>query len=163
MSVFAALLLASAPAQVQPATVYCDFFDEGQIVPMSLPNGDGWDARVRFVRDGQEFKSAFIVGPPLFSSTRGLTSYSVGGSGQMTKTDGKAGQWKIKRFDAAGFLMVRGKSSLELSQAPDRPGHYFGTWKISDVLDGMSMNSSGSIGCEVLESDVPISWDSYRP
>ena len=159
MMTLVAWILAGAAAQSQPATVYCSFFEEGESIPAVLPGDDGWDARIRFQPEGTKKRTAFLVGPPLFSSSKGLTSYSAGGSGGISKTEAKVGPWNVSRFDVTGFALERGKSTITLSQSADRPGHFTGAWNISDKLDGMVMEASGPIGCEVLDQDVSIRWD----
>jgi hypothetical protein len=79
----------------------------------------------------------------------------------MTKKESKPALWNVQRFDPAGFVLLRGKSSIELTHSADRPGHFTGTWHISDKLDGMVMDASGPIGCDVLDQDVSIRWDNY--
>ena len=159
MSFLTAFVLAGAAAQAQPATVYCTFFEEGESLPAVLPGENGWDARIRFQPEGTKKRTAFLVGPPLFSSAKGLTSYSMGGSGGMSKSEAKAGPWTVKSFDEFGFALARGNSTITLRQSADNPGQFTGTWHISDKLDGMVLEASGPIACAVLDQDVSIRWD----
>lgn len=161
------IALAAATVALQPMTIHCEFLDEGESAAETLPDADGWDARIRLEPKGKSYDFAMIDGPPLFSSSKGLANYSGtlshAGGISVTRSQAKAGAWKVKRFDANGLQLLRGGGRIDLALAAGSPGGFVGTWRISQSMGHVFMDGEGQVICRTLQTDAPTAWDNYRP
>ena len=163
-----ALLLFSAAANPAPLTLHCEIFDDGETISETIPDANGWDARLTVVPKGKKYDKALIDGPPLFSSYKGLTEYSAASNFNspvsIEKKEMKAGAWKVSSGLDRLFLDRRG-SKIMLTQISGQSGSYEGVWTMADQKIGhiTLAGGGGELRCQTLAQNAPISWDDSTP
>jgi hypothetical protein len=155
-----ALLATSALISSPAETVYhCQLADDGvQLEKPPGPTANGWDMRIVLTGRDVPRNKAYIVAGPLFSSSRGVTSYSSDGTKLRSKTRYGA-LWNIETNGRKGFSLVRDGMKIEAALAESNEKVFLGTWHMSKFDGHILLQGGGEIGCVTLAQDEPVWWE----
>jgi len=149
-----ALLLASAVPSVPPR-LDCLVSDDSSYSAEEEPTAaeEPTALTVTLVQRGDRLVSVVVDGPPLFSSTVGLSSFSGAQrrDGSIAISEDRAAardlQWR-GRIRGGSIELVRPGMRMTLLPDATAPGTYSGDWTMNTLLQGhFSLNAGGSIRC----------------